>query len=83
MTCVMGMVKPDQGEIILQIDGVNHDLTQLPTGEVTKVRLIKASGVPAWDDAVQRAIWAASPLPKKKDGTVSRDLELRFRPKEE
>lgn len=58
-------------------------VTQLPTGEVTKVRLIKASGVPAWDDAVQRAIWAASPLPKKKDGTVSRDLELRFRPKED
>lgn len=58
-------------------------VTQLPTGEVTKVRLIKASGVAAWDDAVQRAIWAASPLPKKKDGTVSRDLELRFRPKEE
>ncbi len=58
-------------------------VTQLPTGEVTKVRLIKPSGVAAWDEAVQRAIWAASPLPKKKDGTVSRDLELRFRPKED
>lgn len=58
-------------------------VTQLPTGEVTRVRLIKSSGVAAWDEAVQRAIWAASPLPKKKDGTVSRDLELRFRPKED
>lgn len=55
---------------------------QLPTGEISNVRLIKPSGTPAWDNAVQRAIWAASPLPKKKDGTVARVLELRFRPKE-
>lgn len=55
---------------------------QLPTGEVTQVKLQKSSGLPAWDDAVQRAIWASSPLPKKKDGTVVRTLELRFRPKE-
>lgn len=55
---------------------------QLPTGEVTKVRLIKPSGTPAWDDAVQRAVWAASPLPKRKDGTVARVLELSFKPKE-
>jgi colicin import membrane protein len=55
---------------------------QLPTGEVTKVRLTRPSGTPAWDDAVQRAVWAASPLPKRKDGTVARVLELSFRPKE-
>jgi colicin import membrane protein len=55
---------------------------QLPTGEITRVRLIKPSGVPAWDDAVQRAVRDASPLPKKKDGTVARILELSFRPKE-
>ncbi len=55
---------------------------QLPTGEVSKVRLTKASGTPAWDEAVQRAIWAASPLPKRKDGTVARVLELSLRPKE-
>jgi colicin import membrane protein len=55
---------------------------QLPTGEVTRVQLSKSSGIPAWDEAVQRAIRAASPLPKKKDGSVVRTLELRFRPKE-
>lgn len=52
---------------------------QMPSGEVTQVRLIQTSGVPTWDDAVQRAIVLASPLPKKKDGTVVRTLELRFR----
>jgi len=62
-------------EAIVQVD-------QLPTGEVVAVRLIRASGTPAWDEAVQRAIWAASPLPKRKDGTVARMLELSFRPKE-
>ncbi|WVN41400.1 cell envelope integrity protein TolA [beta proteobacterium MWH-UniP1] len=55
---------------------------QLPTGEITRVRLIKPSGTPTWDAAVQRAVWAANPLPKKKDGTVARVLELSFRPKE-
>ncbi|MBU3724107.1 MAG: cell envelope integrity protein TolA [Burkholderiaceae bacterium] len=55
---------------------------QLPTGEVTKVQLIRPSGTPAWDEAVQRAVWAASPLPKRKDGTVARVLELSFKPKE-
>jgi colicin import membrane protein len=55
---------------------------QLPSGEISNVRLVRPSGTPAWDNAVQRAIWAANPLPKKKDGTVARVLELRFRPKE-
>jgi colicin import membrane protein len=43
---------------------------------------VKPSGVAAWDAAVIRAIRAASPLPKRKDGTVARTLELSFRPKE-
>lgn len=70
---------PDRGpgnpEAIVSVE-------QLPTGEITRVRLVKPSGTPAWDAAVQRAVWAANPLPKKKDGTVARVLELSFRPKE-
>lgn len=58
------------------------EVEQLPTGEVTQIRLVKPSGNPGWDAAVQRAIQAASPLPKRKDGTVARRLELGFRPKE-
>jgi colicin import membrane protein len=63
-------------ETIIRVD-------QLPTGEVVAVRLIRASGTPAWDEAVQRAVWAASPLPKRKDGSVERELELTFRPPRE
>ncbi len=66
---------PGNPEAIVIVD-------QLPSGEVTRVQLSKSSGIPTWDQAVQRAIWAASPLPKKQDGTVARTLELRFRPKE-
>jgi len=55
---------------------------QLPSGEVSAVKLLRSSGVPAWDAAVQRAIWSASPLPKRTDGTVARVLELGFRPRE-
>jgi colicin import membrane protein len=55
---------------------------QNPNGEITRVKLVRPSGTPAWDDAVQRAIWASSPLPKKKDGAEERALELALRPKE-
>jgi colicin import membrane protein len=50
----------------------------LPTGEILSVRLIKSSGVPAFDDSVERGINNSSPLPKKKDGTVERTLVVNF-----
>jgi colicin import membrane protein len=56
---------------------------QLPSGEISGIRKTKSSGVVAWDEAVERAIRASDPLPKKKDGTVERVLELRFRPNED
>ena len=37
MKCVMGMVKPDKGTIIFEIDGVKHDLTQLATEEIVNL----------------------------------------------
>ncbi|UGQ47783.1 energy transducer TonB [Massilia endophytica] len=57
-------------------------VTQLPTGEVITVRKIKSSGNPAYDAAVENAINKSSPLPKKKDGTVEKDLELVFNMKD-
>jgi colicin import membrane protein len=56
---------------------------QAPSGEIINVTKKKPSGVLLWDNAVERAIMASSPLPRKKDGTVERLLELRFRPKED
>jgi colicin import membrane protein len=58
-----------------------YDIVQLPTGEIIDVKLRKSSGVRAYDDAVQRAILKASPLPKPVPADLfQRNLELRFRP---
>ncbi len=37
MKCVMGMVKPDAGSVVLEIDGVRHDLTRLATEEIVNL----------------------------------------------
>ena len=34
MKCLMGVVRPTRGEIVLEVDGVKHDLTRLPTEEI-------------------------------------------------
>jgi colicin import membrane protein len=55
---------------------------QLPTGEIISVRKTRSSDVPAFDDAIERAIKASSPLPKKKDATEDRSLEINFKMKD-
>ena len=58
-------------------------VTQLPTGEVIDVQLRKSSGVRAYDDAVQRAILKASPLPgAPRPEMFARVLELKVRPRD-
>ena len=60
------------------------EVTQLPSGEVLNVRLLKSSGNPAWDGTTERAIRKSSPLPKPgKPELFNRSLELRFRPQED
>ncbi|MET0268295.1 MAG: cell envelope integrity protein TolA [Duganella sp.] len=59
-----------------------YRITQLPTGEVIGVRKIKGSASPAYDLAIENAIAKSSPLPKKKDGTVEREIDLVFNLKE-
>ncbi|MEO6065355.1 MAG: energy transducer TonB, partial [Lysobacterales bacterium] len=55
----------------------------LPSYEVLEVRLKKSSGVRAYDDAVERAIRKASPLPRPERADMfQRTLELRVRPRD-
>ena len=57
------------------------DVVQLPTGEIIDVQLKKSSGVRAYDEAVQRAIIKASPLPRPDSPDLfRRNLTLKFRP---
>lgn len=61
------------------------DIIVLPGGEVLDVRTKKASGQTAWDNAVERAIRRAQPLPLPPDPALMkefRELNLKFRPKE-
>jgi colicin import membrane protein len=59
------------------------EVVQLPTGEVISVKLMKASGNPAYDTAVERAILKSSPLPLPASRELfSRVLKLTFRPRD-
>jgi colicin import membrane protein len=56
---------------------------QLPSGEVIAAKVTHSSGVPAVDEAFQRAVLAASPLPLPADRSLfSRDVTLLFRLRE-
>jgi colicin import membrane protein len=60
------------------------EVDQLPSGEVLAIRLKRSSGVPALDDAIERAIRRSSPLPLPDNKELfERTLELRFRPLDE
>jgi len=37
MKCVMGMVRPTQGSIVLSLDGAEHDLTRLTTEQIVNL----------------------------------------------
>jgi colicin import membrane protein len=53
-------------------------IEQLPNGEVVNVTVTRPSGVPAFDEAIERAIRAASPLPRDEQGKVERQLTLDY-----
>lgn len=60
-----------------------YSVTLLPGGEVLDVKLVKSSGVPAYDAAVERAIHAADPLPVPTDPDMFQQLRqanYKFRP---
>jgi len=54
---------------------VKMQVNLLPNGEVMRVTLVKSSGQPMYDSAVERAIFKASPLPLP----AERELAAKFR----
>lgn len=65
---------------------VELDVTVLPGGEVLGVKTRKGSGQSPWDNAVERAVLRAQPLPlPPADSPIFREfreLNLKFRPKD-
>jgi colicin import membrane protein len=53
-----------------------------PDGTIIGRRLLKSSGVPAWDEAVLRAIDKTEVLPRDTDGRVPSAMLLDFRPRD-
>jgi colicin import membrane protein len=51
-----------------------------PDGTIVGRKLLKSSGVPAWDDAVLKAIDKTEVLPRDVDGRVPSTLVIGFRP---
>lgn len=65
---------------------VEYRVDLMPTGEVLRVTLLRSSGQPVYDAAVENAILRASPLPLPADRDIARlfrqGLILKFRPSE-
>ena len=53
-----------------------------PDGTILSRRLVKSSGVKAWDEAVLKAIDKTETLPRDVDGRVPSSLVIAFRPKD-
>lgn len=58
------------------------ELRTAPDGTIISRKLLKSSGVSAWDDAVLKAIDKTETLPRDVDGQVPPLMVLIFRPKE-
>ena len=53
-----------------------------PTGNILGRELIESSGVPAWDEAVLRAIDRTQRMPLDEDGRVPSPMVIVFRPRD-
>ena len=55
-------------------------VTSLPTGEILGRKLVRSSGVKAWDDAMLRAIDRTGRLPTDTNGKAPSPILISFRP---
>jgi colicin import membrane protein len=81
---IMARIRPN---IVLtsEIDGnpmATVEVKVAPDGTITARRLVKSSGVAAWDDAVIRAIDKTEVLPRDTDGRVPPSMVIDFRPRD-
>ena len=83
---VVGCIRP---HIVFNVpDGVKpkqyvaeFEVQLLPTGEqATAPKLLKASGLASYDQAVERAIRRCEPFPRPREGAMPRSLRLTFDP---
>lgn len=61
---------------------VEVEVRAAPDGTITSRKVLKASGLAGWDDAVLRAIDATAVIPRDVDGRVPSPLILELRPRD-
>jgi len=59
-----------------------YELSLLPDGTISGLELKQASGVPGFDEAVERGIRKSAPFSKDKSGHVPRSIRLTYKPKD-
>ncbi|MES2025322.1 MAG: cell envelope integrity protein TolA [Pseudomonadota bacterium] len=62
---------------------VEYDVELLPDGSLRGLRLRKSSGLPAFDEAVKRAIERSQPFPPDQSGSVPSRLTVIHKPKDQ
>jgi colicin import membrane protein len=66
---------------------LRYDISLLPTGELSGApKLVRSSGIPACDDAVERAIMVSEPFSLPEDAAAKaqfKNLKLKFKPNNE
>jgi colicin import membrane protein len=53
-----------------------------PDGSIISSKLLEKSGIPAWDEAVQRAVDRTEVLPRNEECKVPSVIQLYFKPKD-
>ena len=61
---------------------VDVEVRSSPDGTIIGRKIIKSSGVPAWDESILKAIDKTEVLPRDVDGRVPTPLVIGFRPKD-
>lgn len=81
---IMARIKPNIvfTETITANPLAEVEIRVAPDGRIVGQKLVQSSGVPAWDDAVQRAIERTETLPRDADGRVPSSMLLAFRPRD-
>ena len=81
---IIGRVKPN---IVYTDDIVGNPSAEVevrtaPDGTIIGRKLLRSSGIKAWDDAVLKAIDKTEVLPRDTDGRVPPALVISFRPRD-
>ena len=75
------MVFPD-ADLVSGNPGAEFDFRLAPDGTIVGTpRLVKSSGLPAWDQAALRALQKTEKLPRDIDGRVPSALIVQLKPK--